>query len=238
MKRNFFKKTNFLRFFAIIFLFGIFFPGLLFATTPPTEAIKMRVDAVIAILKDPSYTPGDANMAEKQHNDLFYAVKDLLDFKTISALATGQNWKRFSEDEKTRFIDLFARLLANTYIEKLQDNFKNESVVYDGEDILSKDRSEVRTHIQLRDGKTTPVLYKLRLIGGEWRVYDAYIENVSLVQNYRTQFDDFLMKNEPSVLVNHLDTRVKELEKDRIERRRTGQPPPPLPADNAMDLNL
>lgn len=226
------------RILALTLLLVFFSRGALFAAPSPTEAIRTRVNAVIAILKDPVYQDGNARLAEEQHKALFNAVKDLLDFRSISMLATGQNWKRFSEKEKNSFVDLFARLLANTYIEKLQDNFKNETVIYDGEDMISKDRSEVRTHIRLSDGKTVPVLYKLRLLQGEWRVYDAYIENISLVQNYRTQFDEFLLKKEPADLIKQMETRVQQLEKERVERKKEGKPAPPLPADNTMNLGL
>lgn len=238
MKTEHFKQTGCFRLLICALLLGLLLPGFLCAATSPTEAIRSRVDAVIAILKDPVYQEGGAKMDQEQHDALFNAVKDLLDFRTISMLATGQNWKRFSSEEKTQFTDAFARLLANTYIEKLQDNFKNETVVYDGEDKISKDRSEVRTHIQLSDGKTVPVLYKLRLIQGDWRVYDAYIENISLVQNYRTQFDDYLMKKEPAELIHQMESRVQQLEKERAERKKAGKNAPSKPADDPMKLNL
>lgn len=181
----------------------------------PTASIQTRLDTVIAILQDPAYHNTDAAGAEEQYSKIFSEVKKAFDFKTISLLTTGKNWKRFSESQKTEFAALFAELLGNTYIQQVQENFRDEKVLYDSEDLLGKNKAEVHTHVLMND-KKIPILYKMRKRGDLWRVYDVKIEGISLVQNYRSQFSDFLFKHEPENLIDQIREKVKTL---AIERK-------------------
>ena len=192
------------------------------AGTGPLATIQNRIDAAIAILKDPVYKNPNPDLAEEQHQKLFEHVQSIFDFQTISMLATGRNWQRFSDAQKKDFADLFAKLLANTYIEKVQDNFQNERVVYDAETLIGQDRSEVRTRVILSEGEI-PVLYKLRNLRNTWRIYDINIEGISLIQNYRSQFEEFLFRREPAELILHMDKKIRELETQRIQRRKEGK---------------
>lgn len=224
-----------LRNLMILFLLSLALPLVSLAETGPLETIRTRIDAAIAILQDPTYKNATPELAEQQHQHLFDHVQDIFDFRTISMLATGRNWRRFSEPQQQEFSDLFARLLANTYIEKVQDNFKNEKVVYDQETLISQDRSEVSSRVVLSQGEI-PVLYKLRNIRSEWRIYDIQIEGISLVQNYRSQFEDFLFRREPADLIRHMQAKIKELETNRIQRRKDGKTSEEADKDKALRI--
>ncbi|TWI66936.1 phospholipid transport system substrate-binding protein [Desulfobotulus alkaliphilus] len=213
---------NLLKIFGVLICL-IIFPLAASADMGPLETIKVRINDAIALLKDPAYKDADPALAEKQHQELFEHVKGIFDFRTVSMLATGRNWRRFSTEQQNEFADLFAKLLANTYIEKVQDNFRNEEVVFDDETIISEGRAEVSTRVLLSNMEV-PVIYRLRNIRNQWRIYDVQIEGISLVQNYRSQFEDFLFRREPAELIDVMKQRIDRLEKDRIQRRKEGRP--------------
>ncbi|MEI3479767.1 MAG: ABC transporter substrate-binding protein [Bilophila sp.] len=104
----------------------------------------------------------------------------------------GRNWPTFSEAQKQRFDTAFANLLLITYLDKVQ-GYNGEKIAYTGEVMSSKgDRAEIQTVVTLSDGKAVPVAYRMMLKNGRWVVYDVLIENVSLIKNYRSQFQDVL----------------------------------------------
>lgn len=213
----------------------LFLVQLSMADMGPLATIQNRIDIAIAILKDPVYKNPDPDLAEEQHQKLFEHIQSIFDFRTISMLATGRNWRRFSDTQQRDFADLFAKLLANTYIEKVQDNFQNESVVYDEETLISQDRSEVSTRVLLSQGEV-PVLYKLRNIRNDWRIYDIHIEGISLIQNYRSQFEDFLFKKDPADLILHMREKISSLEAQRIQRRKEGKTAEEPDKDKALRI--
>ncbi len=73
---------------------------------------------------------------------------------------------------------------------------------------LSENQSEVSTRV-ITASKEIPIAYRMILKDGMWKVYDVVVENVSLVQNYRTQFNDILAKDTPEQLLEILRKKVK-----------------------------
>ena len=99
-------------------------------------------------------------------------------------------------------------MLEKAYIDKIL-SYTNEKIVFDKETMLSENQGEVQTRI-VTSSKTIPISYRMIMKDGTWKVYDVVIENVSLVQNYRTQFNDILAKNTPEQLLETLRKKVKE----------------------------
>src|SRR5208337_4803011 len=85
----------------------------------------------------------------------------------------------------------------------------NEKVVYSKEAPLSENQVEVQTRI-VTSSKEISISYRMILKDGTWKVYDVVVENVSLVLNYRTQFNEILAKNSPEQLLTILRKKVKE----------------------------
>ncbi|MFQ9866957.1 MAG: ABC transporter substrate-binding protein [Bilophila wadsworthia] len=106
----------------------------------------------------------------------------------------GRNWPSFSDAQKERFDKACANLLLITYLDKIQ-GYNGEKIEYSGEVLSTKgDRAEIQTIVTLSDGKPVPVAYRMMLKNGKWVVYDVLIENVSLIKNYRSQFQDVLTR--------------------------------------------
>jgi phospholipid transport system substrate-binding protein len=175
----------------------------------PGETLRFYVDQVIDIL--------DASQQEdvsrkNQDEKIWEAALSLFDFDLIAKLALGRNRRLFSPEQLQQFTDLFSDLLKRTYVEKLKGEYQNSNITihYEGQDYLnpSKTRAVVRTLI-LRDDIETPIDYSMRLQDGKWHVYDIKVENVSLIQNYREQFDDILFKHSPEHLMKRLKDKLE-----------------------------
>ena len=105
------------------------------------------------------------------------------------------------------FVNLFEQVLEKSYIDKILD-YSNEKVDFYKESMLSDNQAEIQTKI-ITASKEIPIFYRMILKDGKWKVYDVVVENVSLVQNYRTQFNDILAKDPPEKLLEILRKKVK-----------------------------
>jgi len=178
----------------------------------PTETLRGPLDAALAILQDPRYRMAGEKEAQKEK--LWELIRKVFDFEGITVLAVGQNWKIFSPEQKKVFIDIFTTRLGNSYLTKIQGAFNNEKVEYLSEEVLSPAKARVKTKI-IREVDSIPVDYSVRPINGAWKIYDVVIEGVSLVANYRTQFNDILSKDAPDVLIERVRAQNKAQEKEK-----------------------
>ncbi len=178
---------------------------------PATEAVRQPINEGIMLLKDRSM---ETQTRKKEQADKMWDIlRRAFDFRLISAQALGGNWKRFSPAEKSEFADVFSTLLGNTYIRKIQGEYKDEQVLFVGEEMLSEKKAVVKTVIK-RQTQEIPVDYKMRLKAGEWKVYDLEVEGIGLVLNYRRQFNTFLSKESgtPESLIEKLKVKNEEKE--------------------------
>ena len=181
------------------------------AAGPATEAVRQPINEGISLLRDQSV---ETQAQKKEQADkMWAALSQAFDFRLISALALGSNWKRFSPAKKREFTDVFAQLLGSTYIGKIQGNYKDERVLFVGEELLSKKKAIVRTIIK-KQSQEIPVDYKMRFKKGEWKVYDIKVEGIGLVLNYRRQFNTFFSKKPgtPESLIEKLKGKLAEKE--------------------------
>jgi len=167
----------------------------------PIDALRGPLDAALAILQDPRYRSGSEREAQKEK--LWEIIRKVFDFEGITMLAVGPNWKRFSPEQKKVFADVFTTRLGNSYLNKIQGEFKNEKVDFLSQEMLTASKARVKTRI-VREVDSIAVDYSVRPIDGVWRIYDVVIEGVSLVANYRSQFNDILSKDSPDVLIERV----------------------------------
>ena len=173
----------------------------------PTDSTRKPVEEVLAILNDPQYKPEDKKSAQREK--LWDTTLSMFDFTEIAKRTLARNWLVFSPEQRKSFRDVFARLLTTTYTNKIQGNFSNEKVVFLDEEVLNQNKAQVRSQIQ-GEGIETPVDYSLKLGEKGWRIYDVKVEGISLVQNYRTQFNKYLKEKTPDQLIEELDRKVAE----------------------------
>ncbi|GBC62585.1 toluene tolerance family protein [Desulfonema ishimotonii] len=184
------------------------------AQVQPLDELKGPIEQGIAILNNPEYTRPDQK--EAQREKIWALVQNVFDFRAISMRALARNWRRLNETQRGAFTEAFSVLLKNTYIDKLQGEYHNEKLVFLGQDMIADRKAVVRTKI-LRKKIEIPMDYSMYLRSGKWRVYDVNIEGVSLVKNYRSQFNSILAKESPDQLIQ----RLKE-KNDAHEQKRKG----------------
>ncbi len=173
----------------------------------PLETIKGPIDTIVDILNDPAFK--SAKQKEVQRSKIWEVASALFDFPEISRRTIGKSWKRFSADEQTRFTDVFAQFLGNTYIDKIQGEYHNEKIEYVDE-LVRGSLALARTKL-LRESLAIPIDYRMKQIDGSWRIYDILVENgVSLVKNYRVQFQSILNKETPAQLIQRLEKKLEE----------------------------
>ncbi|AAS95721.1 MlaC/ttg2D family ABC transporter substrate-binding protein [Nitratidesulfovibrio vulgaris] len=184
-------------------------PGTSFASSPARATLESTVTRVLDILKSPDYR--DTAKRDAERNKIEAEIRNIFDYEEFSARTVGANWPSFTADQKNRFTEAFAQLLRATYLEKI-DGYNGERIAYTGELASTKgDKVEVQTAVTLKDGKTVPVAYRMLEKQGRWVVYDVIIEGVSLVKNYRSQFQDLLTKGTPDQLIERVRSKADEV---------------------------
>jgi phospholipid transport system substrate-binding protein len=172
----------------------------------PTETIRSMADEVVNILSDPAYQ--DPARKPQLRQRVRQAVDRRFDYEEMAKRSLGPTWGRLNATQRREFTRLFSQLLEATYAERLE-TYTGEQVRY-----LSETRddgfAEVRTVLMRRDDRI-PMNYRL-INKPPWVVYDVVIEGVSLVSNYRSQFQRVISETSYAELVRRLRTRVEALQ--------------------------
>lgn len=173
---------------------------------PPTDAVQASVNKGFEVLRDPKLKAESAKEAKKEKLRLIY--NDLFDDIEMGKRTLGRNWNKLNVAQRQEFVVLFRQILEKAYIDKILA-YTDEKVLFERENAVSGTQAEVLTKVVTSAKKEIPIAYRVLLKDGTWRVYDVVIENVSLVQNYRTQFNDILSTNTPEQLLETLRKKVK-----------------------------
>ncbi len=171
----------------------------------PTVAVDKTVKRVLDVLRDPKLKSPAAKDIKKEKLRVIY--KDMFDEMEFSRRTLTRNWKKFTPDQRTEFVNLFEQVLERAYLDKILD-YSNEKIIFYKEDTLTDNQVEVQSKI-VTASKEIPIFYRMILKDGTWKVYDVVVENVSLVQNYRTQFNEILAEGTPEQLLQTLRKKVK-----------------------------
>lgn len=155
------------------------------------DQLKQSVDKVLAILNDPTLK-GTGNSQERRQK-----VKEIIysrfDFDEMAKRSLGPHWQKRSPDEQKQFVELFTSLLEHTYLDNIE-SYNGEKIRFLNER-QDKDFAEVNTKIINSKGQEFSLDYRLQNANGDWKVIDVVIENISVVNNYRAQFNRLLAKS-------------------------------------------
>ena len=191
--------------FAVLSVLIIFVLSIPVYAGVPMTTVEATVNRVLDVLRDSKLKSPAAK--EKKKEKLRVIYKDMFDEIEFSKRTLTRNWNKFNPAERVEFVKLFEQVLEKSYIDKILD-YSNEKVNFYKESMLSDNQAEIQTKI-VTSSKEIPIFYRMVLKDGKWKVYDVVVENVSLVQNYRTQFNDILTKNTPEQLLEILRKKVK-----------------------------
>jgi phospholipid transport system substrate-binding protein len=171
----------------------------------PTDQLKGAVDGVLKILDDPSLK---GRLAERRAA-VRKIANEIFDFSEIARRSLARHWQPLSEAQRTEFVSLFADLLERSYISKIE-TYGGEKIQYTAER-ADGDFATVSTKIVTKNGTEVPVDYRMTKRADRWLVYDVSIEGVSLVSNYRTQFNKIIQTTSYNELVSKLRNKQDEL---------------------------
>jgi phospholipid transport system substrate-binding protein len=170
------------------------------------NTVQISVNKVLDVLRDPKLKAESAKQIKKEKLRTIY--KSMFNETEFSKRTLARNWGKLNPAEQKEFIDLFEQILEKSYIDKIF-SYTNEKIAFYKETVISENQAEIQTKV-ITSSKEIPIFYRVILKDGSWKVYDVVVENVSLVQNYRTQFNDILTKNTPEQLLEILRKKVKE----------------------------
>lgn len=173
----------------------------------PTETVRKCVDEVVRIVSDKEMKK-PANDS-KRRQALKKTIGSIFDHNEMAQRSLARHWRDRTAEEKRVFVDLFATLLENSYASKIE-SYNNEKIVYVKESI-DGEYAEVNSKIVTAKRDEFTLDYRLMLKGGKWLVYDVVIEGVSLVSNYRTQFNKIITSHNYGELVKKLSAKSAEI---------------------------
>jgi phospholipid transport system substrate-binding protein len=184
-------------FVSFLLVLGITVPGL---AGEPTEKIRQITDKILSIVSDPALK--DPSKVKERRNLIRSAVDERFDWEEMARRSLARHWDQRTAEGKKEFVRLFADLLERTYMGKVED-YSGEKVRYEGE-TTEGDYAVVKIKIVTKKNKDILVDYRLKKRGNDWFVYDVSIEGVSLVNNYRTQFNSIILQSSYENLIKKM----------------------------------
>jgi phospholipid transport system substrate-binding protein len=170
----------------------------------PLELVRSAIEKAVQILKDPGLQAKDKK--RERIDRLRTALAPIFDYDEMSKRALGAHWRRRTPAEQEEFVVAFRDFLERIYSDKI-DLYGGEKVLF-GRETIDTDFAQVETTIISLKGEEIAVVYKLRRENGKWKVYDAVVENISLVNNYRSQFDRVISSASYEELLKRLREKV------------------------------
>jgi phospholipid transport system substrate-binding protein len=190
------------------------------AAGAPTDQLKGAIDRVVRTLEDPSLRGADRS-AERR-TAVRRVADDIFDFNEIARRALARHWQQLNDKQRAEFVGLFSDLLERSYLSKIE-TYGGEKIQYVGERI-DGDTASVSTRIVTKSGTEVPVDYRMLKKADRWLVYDVNIEGVSLVSNYRTQFNKIIQTGSYNDLVQKLRAKHDELSADQSSGSKRATP--------------
>jgi phospholipid transport system substrate-binding protein len=178
----------------------------------PIEALQRGVEAGFRVLKDPEFI--DADRKEAQQQKLRAILEQVFDFRVFSQKVLASNWKKFTPPQRKEFVRVFAEFLGKFYIGKLQEKYKDERLIYVGQEMRSDTRALVHIKVVWK-GQEIPVDLRMIKRRGLWKVYDIEALGISAVRNYRAQFQSLLSKETPAQIIERLKKKIEYIEQKK-----------------------
>jgi phospholipid transport system substrate-binding protein len=172
----------------------------------PTNLMKQTIDKVIDILKNKELKkPGKA---QERRAEIRKVVGERFDFEEMAKRSLALHWRKRIPEERKEFVSLFSDLLERTYIKKIE-TYTDEKILYTDEKIEGN-YAVVKTKIITKSNVEVPIDYRLLNENGDWKVYDVVVEGVSLINNYRSQFNDIIRRDSYEELVKRMKNKEQE----------------------------
>jgi phospholipid transport system substrate-binding protein len=176
------------------------------AAGAPSDQLKAQIDRVLKTLDNPELKK--EGRARDRRRAVRQIANDIFDFGETARRSLGRHWQPRTPAEREEFVQLFADLLERSYISRVE-LYGGEKIQYLG-DSTEGDQAKVQTKLVTKGGSEIPIEYRMHRKGERWLVYDVIIEGVSLVANYRTQFNKIIQTSSYQELVRKMKTKQEE----------------------------
>jgi phospholipid transport system substrate-binding protein len=196
---------------ALIAVMAVAAPG---HAGAPTDQLKGATARVLKILQDPELKKPERT--EERRKQIRTIANEIFDWRETGKRALGRHASTCTAQQREEFAPLFADLIERSYVGKLE-LYSGERIVYASETIEG-DQATVRTKLITKSGTEVPIDYRMQKEGDRWRVYDVAIEGVSLVGNYRSQFNRIIQQSSCGELIKKLKTKQDDLVFEDTER--------------------
>jgi phospholipid transport system substrate-binding protein len=173
----------------------------------PQERVQATLNAVSAILDDPTLQGADKDPERKQR--VRQIILEAFDFQAMANESLGTYWGKLTPQQREEFTGLFGNLFERSYNRLVLRFLGERSTVYGTESIQQEHATVATTLVSKRDAKL-PVDYQLVRHGEQWKIYDVVIDGVSLAMNYRAQFSKILRTSSYEALVQRIKTKLEE----------------------------
>ena len=170
----------------------------------PLELVKTTAERAIEIFKDPQFQPQEKK--KERIERVKETVSPFFDYEEMARRALGPHWRRRTPAEQQAFVKLFRGFMETIYSDKI-DFYSGEKVLF-GRESIDDGFAQVESSVVNGKGEEIHIVYKLRRSQGKWKVYDAVIENISIINNYRSQFDRVIGKSSYEELVKVLQEKI------------------------------
>jgi phospholipid transport system substrate-binding protein len=164
---------------------------------PPSDQLRAGVDRVFKILGDPELE-GDQKVNQRR-TAIVIVAHEIFDFGEMAKRSLGQHWEQRTLAERGEFVRLFTELIQRSYISKVDQHGAEKMIVQDEK--VDGDYAIVRTTLPLGPGREMPIDYRMHSTDDRWQVYDLSIDGISLVGNYRAQFNKIIRTSSYGALV-------------------------------------
>jgi phospholipid transport system substrate-binding protein len=164
----------------------------------PQEKVKVTVDEVVAILANHTLEPSERRTKIRQ------AVLQRFGFEEMAQRTLAQHWRTLTPQQRQEFVGLFTDLLEGSYVNRMVNAKPESQSVRYVKETIEQDQAAVHTEIGNERDAPVTVEYRLLQKDKDWKVYDIVIEGVSLVNNYRTQFNTIITKDSYAGLVKQM----------------------------------
>ena len=180
---------------------------------PPSDQLRAQVDRVIKVLEDPDLRR--EGRLQERRTAIRRIANEIFDFNETTRRSLGPHWQARTPQEREEIVRLYTDLLERSYIGKIE-LYSGERIQFVG-DAVEGDQATVRTRLVTKAGTEVPVDYRMHRVGdGRWLAYDVAVEGVSMVANYRAQFNKIIQSSGYKSLVSKLAAKQEEgLEADR-----------------------
>ena len=170
----------------------------------PLDVVKGAADRAIQVLKDPKLLPKDKR--KERVDRLKEVLEPIFDFEEMAKRSLGPHWRRRTPAEQQEFVKIFQEFIEKVYSDKI-DLYEGEKIVF-GKETLDQDFAQVESNVINNKGESFSIVYRLRRADGKWKVYDAVVENISFINNYRSQFDRVINSSSYEELVKKLREKI------------------------------